>query len=173
VKTETCAANGGESRHRARLLKLIISYKLVKACTVLGLAAVLAVMIVTGVSPDLYRFATRLREHATAAWAMRVAGAMVSATEHRHLVVVTSALFLDGISTCVEWYALARGHTWGEWFVVVATSLLLPFEVVAFVRGQHVGRLVILLVNIVIVLYLMRHAMRAARARVGSATLGE
>jgi uncharacterized membrane protein (DUF2068 family) len=44
--------------------------------------------------------------------------------------------------------------------VVVATAALIPFEVVALVRARHIGRGVVLLGNMVIVAYLVRHALR-------------
>jgi len=141
-------------------LRLIILGKLVKASFVLTTAIVFAVLLLTGTSVHLHGFATSLREHVTAAWSVYVSDAVVSVTERRHLTVATGALFLDGATTSVEWYALRRGHTWGEWLVVIATSSLLPFEVIALVRHEHVGRLVVLLLNLAIVAYLARHALR-------------
>jgi uncharacterized membrane protein (DUF2068 family) len=43
-------------------------------------------------------------------------------------------------------------------------SGLLPFEVVALYREQHVGRLVVLLGNLVVVAYLARHAWKRHQA---------
>ena len=148
------------SQRRELVLRLVILEKLVKAVFVLTVASVFAGLLVTGTSAHLHGLATELREHVTAAWSIYLSDAVVSVTERRHLAVATSALFLDGISTSVEWYALRRGHTWGEWLVVVATSLLLPFEVVAIVRHRHIGRVVVLVVNVAIVLYLAHHAWR-------------
>jgi len=151
---------------RAPGLRLIIVAKLVKAILVLAIALFFTVLLVTGTSAHLHGLATHLREHVTAAWSVYLSDAVVSATERRHLVVATSALFLDGITTSVEWYALRRGHTWGEWLVVGATSSLLPFEVVAIVRHFHAGRVLVLVVNAAIALYLTRHAiLRRARQK--------
>ena len=58
-----------------------------------------------------------------------------------------------------------HGHWWGPWLVVVATASLLPFEVVSFVRHPHVGRALILVVNLAIVAYLTRTALREHRER--------
>jgi uncharacterized membrane protein (DUF2068 family) len=148
------------TERRELILRLIILEKLVKAAFVLTVASGFAGLLATGTSAHLHGLATDLREHVTAAWSVYLSNAIVSVTERRHLAVATAAMFLDGISTLVEWYALRRGHTWGEWLVVVATSAFLPFEVVALVRHHHVGRVVVLVVNIAIVLYLARHAWR-------------
>jgi uncharacterized membrane protein (DUF2068 family) len=145
---------------RELALRLIIVGKLVKAIFVLTTAAIFAALLLTGSSVHLHGFATSLREHVTEAWSVYLADAVISVTERRHLAVATGALLLDGTCTSLEWYALRRGHTWGEWLVVAATSSLLPFEIVALARHHHAGRFVILLVNVAIVLYLVRHAFR-------------
>jgi uncharacterized membrane protein (DUF2068 family) len=155
---------------RELALRLIMLEKLVKAALVLSAALAFGGMLVTGTSIHLHGIATDLREHVTAAWSVYLADAVVSVTERRHLTVATGALFLDGVTTGLEWYALARGRPWGEWLVVAAMSALLPFEVVALVREQHLGRLIVLIGNLLIVAYLVHHArkhaaMRAAAAR--------
>ncbi len=141
-------------------LRLIILEKALKALFVLLAASVFAGMLVTGSSVHLHGAATHLREHVTAAWAVYAANAVVSVTERRHLAVATSALILDGLTTGAEWYALRQGKRWGEWVVVVAMAALIPFEVLALVRARHIGRGLVLLGNIVIVAYLVRHALR-------------
>jgi len=155
---------GGDVLERRELvLRLIVLEKLVKAMVVLAIALLFAGMLVTGSSVHLHGLATRLREHVTAAWSVYLADAVVSVTERRHLAVATAALFLDGLATGLEWYALSRGRTWGEWLVVVATASLLPFEVISFVHHRHAGRLLVLIGNAAIVLYLARHAWRRRR----------
>ena len=139
--------------------------KLVKGVFVLSVASVFAALLATGSSVHLHGMASRLREHVTAAWSVYVADAVVSVTERRHLAVATSALFLDGVTTTLEWYALSRGQPWGEWLVVVAMSVLIPFEVLAFVHEHHTGRFIVLVGNVVIVLYLARHAWKRHVAR--------
>ena len=155
---------------RELALRLIMLEKLLKSVFVLSTALVFTGMLMTGSSVHLHVITTHLREHVTAAWSVYLADAIVSVTERRHLVVATWALFLDGVSTAVEWYALSRGRAWGEWLVVAATSSLLPFEVHALIEKGHVGRLVVLLVNLAIVLYLARHAWRRHVARRAAAT---
>lgn len=150
---------------RELTLRLIILEKAIKALFVLGVACVFAVMLVTGSSVHLHGFATSLREHVTAAWSVYAANAIVSVTERRHLTVATGALFLDGVTTGFEWYALSRGHSWGEWLVVVAMSALVPFEIAALAHHVHVGRVVVLAGNIAIVAYLTRHAWKRHLAR--------
>jgi uncharacterized membrane protein (DUF2068 family) len=56
--------------------------------------------------------------------------------------------------------------------VVVATGSLLPFEVVSFVRHPHLVRAAVFLLNVAIVAYLARKALRERRARTGSVGAG-
>jgi uncharacterized membrane protein (DUF2068 family) len=148
------------AKKRELAIRLIIFEKGIKAALVLVVACVFGFMLLTGTSVHLHGIATHLREHVTAAWAVYAADAIVSATDRRKLAVITSAMFLDAITTSLEWYALLRGKRWGEWLVVAAMSALIPFEVVSFAREQHAGRLVVLLGNVAIVAYLARHASR-------------
>ncbi len=141
-------------------LRLIILEKALKAVFVLLAACVFLGMLVTGSFVHLQGAATHLRHHVTAAWAVYAANAVVSVTERRHLAVATGALFLDGVTTGAEWYALRQGKRWGEWIVVVAMAALIPFEVFALVRARHLGRGIVLLGNLAIVAYLARHAWR-------------
>ncbi len=152
-------------------LRLIMLEKLAKSVLALVAAAVFAGLLATGASWHLHGMAAKLRDHVSAAWSVYVADALVSVTERRHLAVATSALALDGVVTALEWYALYRGRVWGEWLVVVAMSSLLPFEVVALIHHHRAGRFVILAVNVAIVAYLVRHALRrrAIRAAAGPA----
>jgi uncharacterized membrane protein (DUF2068 family) len=145
-------------------LRLIMLEKALKAAFVLVAAGVFAAMLLTGSSIHLHGAATHLRQHVTAAWAVYAANAVVSVTERRHLAVATGALFLDGLTTGAEWYALRQGKTWGEWIVVAAMAALIPFEVAALVRARHIGRGIVLLGNLAIVAYLARHAWRRRAA---------
>jgi uncharacterized membrane protein (DUF2068 family) len=159
--------------HREAALRLIILEKFLKGTLVLVAAVVFTVLLATGSTGSLHGVATHLRHHVTAAWSIFVADEIVSVTEERHLIVATAAMFLDASVTLVEWYALRQGHAWGEWLVVVATSSLLPFEVVALVRHGHLGRFAVLAVNVAIVLYLIHHVRKHARARATIAALSQ
>ncbi|HTQ42536.1 MAG TPA: DUF2127 domain-containing protein [Polyangiaceae bacterium] len=149
---------------RERGLVLIIAYKLIKGVLWFIIASVLLVMMHMGLSAKLEGAAENLRHHSQA-WAIELAELLTRASTPRGLVTIVVALFADGTLTLVEGWALIYGHWWGPWLVVVATSSLLPFEVVSFVRHPHVGRALILVVNLAIVVYLARQALREHRAR--------
>ncbi len=141
-------------------LRLIILYKLIKASLGFALSAVIWGFLLAGSADRVIGIAADVRHHVTAAWAIKLADAMVSAANKRHLEVLASALALDGAATLFEWYALRTGRPWGAWVVVLATASLLPFEGIAIVRHRHAGRIVLLLVNLAIVGYLVHRTLK-------------
>ncbi len=148
---------------RERGLILIIAYKLIKGVLWLVFACVLLVMMHMGLSGKLEGVAAQLHHHSQA-WALELAELLTRASTPRGLETITVALIADGALTLVEGWALVHGHWWGPWLVVVATGSLLPFEVVALARHPHAARAIILVVNVAIVAYLVRKALRERRA---------
>jgi uncharacterized membrane protein (DUF2068 family) len=55
-----------------------------------------------------------------------------------------------------EGVALYVRKPWAPWFTIGATSSLLPIEVVEIIREPHVGRVVVLIVNVGVVVYLWK-----------------
>jgi uncharacterized membrane protein (DUF2068 family) len=51
---------------------------------------------------------------------------------------------------------------------MLTTASLLPFEVIALIRHVNEGRVILFLVNLIIVLYLLRHLTAAPRSRAKS-----
>jgi uncharacterized membrane protein (DUF2068 family) len=144
---------------RERGLALIIAYKLVKGGLWFLFAVVILVLMHIGLGDDLLGLAQHLRHHSNA-WSLQLADLLVRAASRRGLWTLVVALVADGSLTFVEGWALWRGFWWGPWLVVVATSSLLPFEAVALARHPHVARVVLLGVNLLIVAYLARKAVR-------------
>lgn len=142
---------------RPRGVSLIILYKLTKAVAQLMLAALVAVLTSFGLADRVQSVAAEVRERFTGVWSHQLARLLVSASNHLWLVVF--ALAFDGVLSSLEGWALFRGFRWAPWLVVLATSALLPFEVVELVRAVRPTRLLALVVNVAIVLYLGRRAL--------------
>ncbi len=149
---------------RERGLVLIIAYKLTKGGLWLVLAVTILVMMRMGLGDRLLGLADHLRLHAHA-WSLRLADLAVRASSRRALWTIVVALVADGTLTLFEAWALIHGQWWGPWLVVVATGSLLPFEIAALVRHPHIIRSLVLLVNLAIVAYLARGALREHRIR--------
>ena len=140
-------------------LVIIIAYKLVKGVLWLAFAVTIVVLMRLGLGARLLDLADHLRHHAHA-WSLALAKLVVRAASRRGLWIVVFALTADGTTSLIEGWALWHGKWWGPWLVVVATGTLLPFEVAAIARKPHVGRLILFAVNLAIVAYLARKAIR-------------
>jgi uncharacterized membrane protein (DUF2068 family) len=149
---------------RERGLVVIITYKLVKGVLWLVLAATIVVMMQMGLGDHLVGLARHLRLHAHP-WSLALADLAVKASSRRSLWKIAFALVADGSLTLLEGWSLFHGRWWGPWLVVVATGSLLPVEVAALIHRPHLVRALIFLVNVAIVVYLARKALREHRER--------
>jgi uncharacterized membrane protein (DUF2068 family) len=145
-------------RARPRGASLIIAYKLTKALVQATLAAVIGGLTLSGLGAHIADFAMGVHETFTGAWAQTIARVLFGASSHLWLVVF--ALALDAILSSIEGWSLYRGLRWGPWLVIVATSALIPFEIVELVRNVALGRVAVLFVNLAILVYLGRRARR-------------
>jgi len=147
----------------------IIVYKLARAC-VQGLAAVLLLLGARdGLGAALSRIAQRLADHAVHATVAALAHRVLTALPH--LQLLGAALAVDAGLAALEGWALARGRRWGEWLVVVTTGSLLPWESWELIRRPSAVRLLLLLVNLAVVLYLVVRILRRHRPRPRNSSL--
>ncbi len=136
-------------------LRLITYYKFTKAVLQVAAAVLLFYGAAHGLNARLAEFAEELREHAVHAWSNVFAAALLRFTHSKHSLGYTAyALLADAVLSSVEGWAISRGHTWGEWLVVGTTACLIPFEIWALAHHIRVGRVVLLILNVVIVAYL-------------------
>jgi uncharacterized membrane protein (DUF2068 family) len=147
---------------REKLLWLIIAYKLGKGALWLVFAVAIMLAIQFGLGDRLLGFAAELRHHSRA-WSLELARLIVRAASRRGLWTITVALLADGSFSLVEGWALLHGRWWGPWVVVVGTGSLLPLEVVVLLRHPNAVRAVLLVLNLLIVAYLARKALRESQ----------
>jgi uncharacterized membrane protein (DUF2068 family) len=146
-------------------LRLIVTYKFTKAVLQVAAAVLLFYGAAHGLNARLAELAERLREHAVHAWSNVFAAALIRFTHSKHSLTFTAyALLADAGLSSVEGWAISRGHTWGEWLVVVTTAGLIPFEIRALMHHLRVGRVVLLILNVVIVAYLIMNIRFRRRA---------
>jgi uncharacterized membrane protein (DUF2068 family) len=138
----------------------VVGYKLARSGLSLLLALTLAALLLLGGADPLARAAMLIRHHFSSSFAGSLSDQLMRAWVPSRLWLVVGALTVDGLITGVEGYALRAGKTWGTWLVVIATTALVPFELVSLVRAPHVGRAILLLLNIAVAVYLLRRAMR-------------
>jgi uncharacterized membrane protein (DUF2068 family) len=146
---------------------LIVAYKLGKAVLELGLGVLLWVLIAQGLAANLAELSRAARAHVASRTGGLLAAALGEATASR-LHYVAIALVADGLLSGVEGWVLARGYRVGPWLVVAATGLPLPVELVEVIRDPRPTRVLLLLANGAIVVYLTRSIARRAARRLAS-----
>lgn len=143
-------------RSAARGIELIVDYKLIKGSAEVFLGVLLLFLGAAGLAKHLHMIAVNIREHAAEAWSVALAERLVHVASARNVRVAEIALLLDGGSSFVEGWALHRRYRWSGWLIVGATSCFLPVEAIALARHFSAARLMLLLVNGLIVVYLVR-----------------
>ena len=145
-------------------LRLIIGYKFAKAATELCAGVAFFAFGQAGATHKLVEAALTLRHHATEAWSIALAEKLLDVSTARHVQVVALAVVADGLVTAVEGWALQRGYAWSHWLVMLTTASLLPFEIIALAHHFNAGHVVVLTVNLLIVVYLLRHRTASPRS---------
>jgi uncharacterized membrane protein (DUF2068 family) len=143
------------STRRPGLLLWIIALKAVKA-TVL---AALGIALLTTRHSDPVAVAMRLALTLHLPLSSRLldrAIAFLSTLTISKQTILAMTAFAYAILMGTEGVALYLGKSWARWFTIIATSSLIPIEVYEIVRELHPIRVVVLLVNIGVVVYLWR-----------------
>lgn len=145
---------------RATGVRAIVFYKYAKAVAEALLAVLITVLMVTGYVERAYDIAAAVREHLVHHWSIKLAELVMRSLTGRRLWWIVAALVSDTVISGVEGWALARGFHWAAWLVVAATSILLPVEVIEMSYRMSIGRMAIFAINLAIVLYLIKRAMK-------------
>jgi uncharacterized membrane protein (DUF2068 family) len=145
---------------RAAGVRIIIAYKAIKAAGCLLLALALAIMLLTGYVAHAQMLANALRADLMNDWAVKLGELMLRWLQASRLWWIVAALVGESAIVSVEAWALYRGYRWGAWLVVAATSMLIPVEVIELAHKTTFLRVGVFLVNVAIVLYLLRRAMK-------------
>jgi uncharacterized membrane protein (DUF2068 family) len=154
---------------RPAALRAIILYKLVRGGLALLASLALAVLVLHGGIDSLPHVSMLLREHWTTGVAGHAAKLVLHALDGKRAWLAVIGLALDGTITMIEGMALQRGYRWGAWLVVGMASVLVPFELVHLVRRPTIGRVLLLVANVIVALYLAQRALREHRAHVSQA----
>jgi uncharacterized membrane protein (DUF2068 family) len=148
--------------HSARLLPWIAAERALRGLLLVGVG----IFLLVDRNADLGSLATRLARHIELDpdhGLVHRAIVRISATGH-HQVALIGALALGyGLLEIVEGVGLWLRKRWAEWLTVVATSLLIPFEIYELVKRPSPLKAAGLVVNILILIYLVRVVRRHER----------
>ena len=135
-------------------MRVIIAYKAIRGALLIVASVVLAFALLWGEGEKLHALALSLRDYATHRLAIEAADLLLRVATPGHLVLTTLAIGLDGAVGIVEAWLLHRGRRWAIWLVVMASSALIPWELYELFAHFRFLRVVLLVVNILVVIYL-------------------
>ncbi|HZV01133.1 MAG TPA: DUF2127 domain-containing protein [Planctomycetota bacterium] len=137
-------------------LKLIVFFKLCKATFLL--------LVAFGAFSMIHRDVHGHAERAVRYCHLNPAGPHIqpfldrlTGVTTKHEVEVGSGAILFAIFILIEAWGLWNRRIWAEFITIIATSLLIPVEVYEIFHHFGVGKILMLVVNVLIVLYLARH----------------
>lgn len=146
-------------------LEAIIVYKMLKAVAE-ALAGVLAIVALCGGAEALSAsLAQILLDHVEHEWAMKAARLIEVAGTTRHLIIVAVLAFGDAVLSAIEGLALQAGRWWAPWLVVGATATLLPLEIAEIVHRVRWTKVLLLVLNLAVLIYLLAGAIREHREK--------
>jgi uncharacterized membrane protein (DUF2068 family) len=138
---------------RDGLLLWIIAFKAFKAVTLTALGISLLAARHADPTQVLVRLANAVHLPLTSRLFERLAQTVGSITTTKETALALTAF---GYATLMgaEGFALHLRKPWARWFTIVATSSLIPIEIYEIVREIHPIRVLVVLANIGIVVYL-------------------
>jgi uncharacterized membrane protein (DUF2068 family) len=94
-------------------------------------------------------------------------------TTARGIWTAVSVGLAYSVGRFVEGYGLWHQRQWAEWFAVISGAIYLPFELFALLAHPHWSRLVVLVVNILVVLYILKILIETRRERCRETAAGD
>jgi uncharacterized membrane protein (DUF2068 family) len=140
---------------RSGVLGWIIAFKAFKAVTLTTLGVTLLTTRRADPVDLLVRFAVAIHLPLTSRLFDRVLAFVANLTVSRQTALAITA-FAYALLMSVEGVALHFRRPWARWFTILATSSLIPVEIYEIARELHPTRVLVLLANVAIVIYLWR-----------------
>lgn len=144
-------------------LRVIIVWKCIKATLLLAIAIVAFVFH----DRDLHQAGVELVD-----WlgidpaSPRVEHALAKLTGMTPMRIGLGACGYGAVLFLQAW-GLHRRRVWAEWLVVIMTASLIPFEIYYLATDASLGKVLALIANVAIVVYLLRHRWLFVPGRIG------
>jgi uncharacterized membrane protein (DUF2068 family) len=148
----------------SRALWLIAAFKLVKGLGLLILAIGALKLLHKDVAAEVERWINLLRfdpqNHL-----IRKLLEKIGMVDDRKLEELSIGTFFYSALLLTEGVGLALRQRWAEFVTIVTTASLLPLEIYEITRRVTTGRIVLLLINIAVVVYLVIEVRRTRSAQ--------
>lgn len=146
------------------ILRVIATFKLVKASFFVAVGLGLLSFYRPSFLAYLYRLVDEL-PYRTEQHLLHEAIAFLSGLSPTRIELLATAAFLYASLFLVEGYGLWRGRYWAELLTVVATSSLIPFEIYELAIHPSVNKVLVIVANVLILLYLIWRVRRERALR--------
>jgi uncharacterized membrane protein (DUF2068 family) len=146
-------------KHSSRGLWLIAVFKLLKGLALLAIGIGALKLLHKDVASEVERWVNYLRVDPQNYYIHKLL-AKVGLLNDRKLKELSVGTFFYSALLLTEGVGLAFKQRWAEYFTIITTASLLPLEVFEIARRVSFARIALFLVNMVIVVYLVRHLRR-------------
>jgi uncharacterized membrane protein (DUF2068 family) len=143
--------------HGASVLPWIIGFKAFKTVTLTTLGITLFVTRHADPVDVLVRAALAVHLPVTSVLFDRVLSIALHLTVNKQVALAVTA-FAYATLMGTEGVSLYLRKAWARWFTIIATGSFIPIELYEIVRGPHVIRVIVLLLNIMIIVWLWQRA---------------
>ena len=143
-----------QGRTHGRGLRLIAAFKLLKGLALLavgiGALKLLHKDVAAIAEQWINIFQVDPRSHY-----MRLLLAKLAIVDDRRLKELSVGTFIYSAIFLTEGVGLAAGKRWAEYLTIISTASLLPIEVYELARHAGIGKVVALVINLAVVVYLI------------------
>jgi uncharacterized membrane protein (DUF2068 family) len=143
----------------SRGLLLIAAFKLIKGLGLLALGIGALRLLHKDVAAEIAQWLDVLRVDPHNHY-IQMLLEKLGMVDDRKLKALSVGTFLYSALFLTEGVGLALRKTWAEYLTIISTASLLPLEVYEIVKRPDAARIVVLLANIAIVVYLVREVRR-------------
>ncbi|HXN50807.1 MAG TPA: DUF2127 domain-containing protein [Candidatus Acidoferrum sp.] len=143
----------------SRGLWLIAAFKLIKGLALLALGIGALNLLHKDVAAEVERWINLLRVDPQNHYVQKLLEKFGMIDDRKLKELSVGTFFYSGL-LLTEGIGLALRKRWAEYVTIVTTASLLPLEVYEITKRVSASRIVLLLVNIAVVLYLVREVRR-------------
>jgi len=147
-------------------IRMIIVAKLVKATLLATLGVTAFVLAHRDVNAAMTSIVTWFGLNPGGPRVERFIAHVTGMTPHRIEEVGVGAFVIAGVMLTEAW-GLHRRRVWAEWFTIGITTSLIPLEIYELAIGASMGKVVTLVLNVAIVIYLASHRGLFTHGRLG------
>src|SRR5258706_11126530 len=148
-----------KQRAHGRGLRLIAAFKLLKGFALLALGIGALNLLHKDVEAIVVHWINIFQVDPHSHY-MQLVLAKLSILDDRRLKELSAGTFIYSALFLTEGIGLALGKRWAEYLTIVSTASLLPLEVYELVKHASIGKVLALVINLAVVVYLIQELRR-------------